>query len=667
MKLFRIHGDNIVECERIANLLIKYSKPYTIKRGFESLACPYVIFEMSYPVEETIKLEFFPGFNKHNNDRWDTNVLDILRAKGCFLDETPDAIITHVVDGKEEVLVAIEFCSALQAGNQAWQRSGRAYSVGRTGCPYIYIVDFVKYELDTNTRSRKALRFPNSAVVYSYVSFSNHINNFIVQAYVKSEEFQPDYDQRIKGFSETIFGEKEIAKYILLKMLQSETKEIEESLFNKNKEMVKLLAANSSTSFSKSDWENIISSNIDFLSFCKTKKLSFRKKIADKSMNGKAKEFRDICSDFAIGIASADLPFGLIPAAQKADFAKKIISLYSITDQEIIDYLHKSTDMVVCILKGFKPKGDDNRPDRGALPLISMLLDEKIDVLTFLFGPIIKTNANKLNTNYKVLFNENGLWRSIIANSNIIIVDSPVVDGNGIVETVINNDGFKTSILGKSQSCGNILVSNAPTRFQENDVDGVIHYLFKHVISSNCFEGMCNPPGGDWSGLSIILNGYEYRWLSLPRVSQNGKRPDHVVQIFGVDDNPVLLVIESKEKYEALEDNIGAELKNYLHYLFSFKPSVYKKANENNWQIATTKCGLSRIKCFSVGAFLKPSSFDSKALFERTNCDIIFSINPNKEDKIWEIDIYTRPNSREIIDRLQSMLLPKGDIKITIK
>ena len=100
--------------------------------------------------------------------------------------------------------------------------------------------------------------------------------------------------------------------------------------------------------------------------------------------------------------------------------------------------------------------------------------------------------------------------------------------------------------------------SSVPQSFHEDDVDTGIHFLFSHLLHKVCFEGMCNPPGGDWSGLSIYYGDYEVRWLSLPRVSEevNGKRPDHVLELFGVFDRPVLLSIESKEKSSNLEKKL---------------------------------------------------------------------------------------------------------------
>ena len=167
-RIYRIHGDNIVECERIANLILNEVHPKNKKKTLISPATISENITFSYSgFDFEWELILLPGFNKAGRSRWKGDIFKALRENGSFLDETPDAIITEVNNNSEKIICAIEFCSALQAGNQAWQRSGRAFSTGRTGCPYIYIVDFVKYELDPKTRNRKALRFPNAAVPYS--------------------------------------------------------------------------------------------------------------------------------------------------------------------------------------------------------------------------------------------------------------------------------------------------------------------------------------------------------------------------------------------------------------------------------------------------------------------------------------------------------------------
>lgn len=79
--------------------------------------------------------------------------------------------MTGVRDGREVPLLAIEYCAALPAGNQAWQRCGRAYSYGLAGVPFLYVAELGGFELDS-LRERKAARLPNPAVPFSYISHS---------------------------------------------------------------------------------------------------------------------------------------------------------------------------------------------------------------------------------------------------------------------------------------------------------------------------------------------------------------------------------------------------------------------------------------------------------------------------------------------------------------
>lgn len=199
--LFRIHGDNIVECERIADLILRETQPSGVDIFLSSPSTMEYHIDFEYCGDcFSCQIDLLPGFNKAGRHRWQGNIFKALKDNGSFLDETPDAIVTRVDGENETILFAIEFCSALQAGNQAWQRNGRAFSTGRAGCPYLYIVDFVKYELDPKTRERKALRFPNPAVPYSYIHFSLETGNFVAQVYVRSEEFDKSRDAALHGF-----------------------------------------------------------------------------------------------------------------------------------------------------------------------------------------------------------------------------------------------------------------------------------------------------------------------------------------------------------------------------------------------------------------------------------------------------------------------------------
>jgi len=657
-KRFRIHGDNIVECERISDLIIRFLSPSKITRVLSSLACINIELDFIYNDKNyEWNIELLPGFNKNTNDRWKTNILDLLTQQGSFLDETPDALLTKIDDAKEEILVAVEFCSALQAGNQAWQRSGRAYSTGRTECSYLYIVDFVKYELDTRTRERKALRYPNAAVPYSYISHSKNHNNFIAQAYFRAEEFQPDFDENLSGFDTDIFSERDIAEYLVIKMMGSSTAEVEKKILDKNIKMVNFLAnkAKTGSNFTPSEWDEIYSNGHDVLDYCvKKNRFKFKKKIAEKSISGKVRLFNLLVQQYSIGLASEDLPFGIISKINRDKFVDGITKLYQISDQGLINSLKSKKDLIVCMLKGFKPGGDDNRPDRGALPLISMLAGETVEILTFVYGPILASNLETLNSDINKLAKKNGLWQSFVGLSDFIILDAPLKENNSKqITRIMNNIDNKKKYLKRSDIRNIVMISNIPNQYQENDVDTIIHVIFKYIVS-NCFEGMCNPPGGDWSGLSVIYNDDEYRWLSLPRVSSDCKRPDHVIEIFNLFDRPVILSIESKETANDLELNVGIQLKRYLEYLFDFVPSTVRKQHDE-WKISNKKLKYKDYLLFSVGAYIDTGNINSNLILERSKCDMLFALKPIPEKNEWVITMHAnKENGKIVIDYLKS-------------
>ena len=154
MNTFAIYGDNIVECERMLALLQR-SLHSTQCRVVGTAPAPTFLMETSLGEYE---FHCYPGFC-----RWEHDIIEAMRQSGGVLRETPDVFITSVEGSTEKPILAIEFCSALPAGNQAWQRSGRAYSTARCGIPYLFVTEIGGYELDAN-REKKAPRLPNPAV-----------------------------------------------------------------------------------------------------------------------------------------------------------------------------------------------------------------------------------------------------------------------------------------------------------------------------------------------------------------------------------------------------------------------------------------------------------------------------------------------------------------------
>ena len=428
LQVFRIHGDNIVECERIARLILDETNPTSTVISLISPSTIVYNIQFNYlgrPFEW--QLELLPGFNKAGRRRWESNIFNGLKNSGSFLDETPDAIVTYIEGGLETILFAVEFCSALQAGNQAWQRSGRAFSTGRTGCPYLYIVDFVKYELDSRTRERKALRFPNPAVPYSYISFSKDIGNFVAQVYTRSEEFDKEFDRSLISFDENDFAEAELSRYIIKKMCGFDTTDEEETILQKNLNVVMFLASSSNpaTNFTPEQWRQLYTYRYGIVQFSlENSDFNFRKTITAKGHHGRSAGFLDLVGSLSVGLASKGIPFGIIPAANRSKLANGIRRLYPSYDGDVLDIIaSERSDLILCMIKGFKPRGDDNRPDRGILPLAAMLASTDIEVLTYIYGPIIERNFNLLVENPKRLATVNGFWRSILALSNFVALE----------------------------------------------------------------------------------------------------------------------------------------------------------------------------------------------------------------------------------------------------
>lgn len=667
-EIYRIHGDNIVECERIANLIISTVHPSakSIKKTLISPATISIKISFFYDgVHMNWELLLLPGFNKAGRSRWAGDIFKSLREHGSFLDETPDAIITKLEgNNTERILCAIEFCSALQAGNQAWQRSGRAFSTGRTGCPYLYIVDFVKYELDPKTRERKSLRFPNAAVPYSYINYSKFSGNFVAQVYVKSESFDKKLDPALENFDETNFAETELAHFLIQTMVGLDTSSTRNKILQKSFNVVCFLAstANPKTSFSPLDWRKIQTSHHSVIDYCiDNTRFNFHKVITQKGAHGHILELVKLIDGLSVGFTSRDLPIGIIPAKVRSDFANGIKKIYPQLDPNVISRLSESKkNLVLCLIKGFKPRGDDNRPDRGLLPLASMLSDNKSEILTILYGPVLYKNYLALLTHPKQLAKTNGLWKSILALSDFLLLDIPILSNPRLkdAEQLIDTSELKKHFTFRNSTIPYLdskVFSNSPRSYHEDDVDTGIHYIFTKILRNSCFEGMCNPPGGDWSGFSIISpqDNTEKRWLSLPRVSETikGKRPDHILELFLTSmkaPNPLLLCIESKEKSADLEPSVGIGLINYVKHLMSYLPNVERSICTNApWQRSKQKVNFHDFTVISAAAYLEKYAEEEQVVQKESKCDMLFIMSPKHPG--WKLRIVPFTNNAKML------------------
>ena len=109
MTTFRIHGDNIVECERVTQIILDALKPNKITTQLIAPSTTMFSLQSSYDGEDIDwHFELLPGFNKNNKKRWPGNIFDSLKEAGSFFDETPDVIISEIDKANQEtILLAI--------------------------------------------------------------------------------------------------------------------------------------------------------------------------------------------------------------------------------------------------------------------------------------------------------------------------------------------------------------------------------------------------------------------------------------------------------------------------------------------------------------------------------------------------------------------------------
>lgn len=619
MSVYHLHGDNIVECERTILLIKEALSDYLeyFEVALEISVCPKYSFKLNN-ISETNEIILFPGY-----ERWNFNILDLIRYRGGVLREAADVILTKVDNNNERPIIAIEYCGALPAGNQAWQRSGRAYSFGKSKILYLYIAELGGYELGEN-RERKAARMPNPAVPFSYISFS--LNNITptLPIFIAA----PGADNEVRRMFASVFAENELKELIRNIFIDRENSETIESIRLKTLNFVELRSSTARTgeTLAPTQWKaayELIKRNNSFVDYLVANiQLQWAKTAYIKDITDSAQKLMLDISDIAIGMSSSKLPICII-SYNKIDKLKVVLqNIYgSNLSNEFTQWICKKRNLTICWVMGFKPKGDDARPDRGLPPLTRMLAGENKDILTIVYGPALSSTWEYLDTNPIRLFS-NGLWESIFAVSDALLIDSSTDN--------VKKHGYLKSHWSKTVKNGiNIeKVIPKPIRIGENDVDTIIHLILAHYSSSYVFEGMCNPPGGDWSGISLqsTKRDLELRWLTLPRVSNaNEKRPDHVFQLFLPNQKPIIICVESKETDRNIEENIGFRLKSYIKYLLKTTSSVEKSNLNKRWEKSTHQINESDFDFAAVAAFISNDESQINRVKTKANCDLLMA------------------------------------------
>lgn len=617
-KHFHIYGDNVVECTRMLNYVIHGLGDLVeeVKASYDSITCP--LYSVVLPDQELL-FRFFPGYGDH---RWNQNVLSFVRDSGGKLREAADVIFTRKTAGDEQPIAAIEFCGALPAGNQAWQRQGRAFSFAHAGIPYFYVAELGGFELDEERR-RKAERMPNPAVPFSFLSMTEYQGSACLPVYGFNAGAT---DETIKRYK-SVFGTNDFHAFLKHAVLGESTACAEAELASKCAEIVKLLASSRKRQegLTLEQWEiarRTVSTGGSLLNFLDLHaRLSWRKSAYIESLTESARAFMGLCAERCYGLTSGSLPLSFVPAGQREAFSRKALALYSDAGPDFGAWLSDGArHLAISWVMGFKPAGGDARPDRGLPPFARMLIGEECDLMTFVYGPAPAAHWEELDHDPIALARRNGLWDSVLGASDSVLVDSSTKP-SGVSRSYLRSAWAVAP--GKERISLN--VEPKVLSFGEQDVDTALHMAFESLGLAVAFEGMCNPPGGDWSGISFRWDsdGAEYRWLTLPRVSADGaKRPDHVAAIFGCGRSPVCLCVESKERARSLGSNIGPRLARYVGALFDTPPSVCREKASWAWRIYDAPWRRRRLSFLSAGAYLGTGDDPFKGVAQDAGLDV---------------------------------------------
>jgi hypothetical protein len=648
-RYLRIHGDNIVECERTLLLLSQAFGKEVRLMPESSLYMP--VYELRINEKEALQIDLLAG-----HGRWGVDMAAALMNNGGVLRESADSYITEIINGKEQILLAMEYCSALPAGNNAWQRNGRAYSSILAGVPYLYYAEIGGVELDEN-RAVKAPRFPNPVVPFSYLTTTKRMSAFCVPVYTT----HPSITDTLNNKFQSVFGYSDSLEIVKGVILKTDFSKAVTTLIQKALSLVTLLAneRRATDTLRNTEWANLLNaqSSGEWLKE-NSARLIWKKKTVDKVQvsNTFKQLFASVLAFDCLTIGAKYLPICIIPDNRRTDFEALLKRLYP----KMQFAFDKTKQLAIIWVTGFKPRGDDSRPDRGLTPLARMILGNDTDILTVVYGPAKQSTWQAFIKSPVQIAIDNGLWQSILNICNYVLIDSVTCN-----EKLF----YKTNAKQKENPAPIVFPYQKPNiAFSEHDTDSAIHQIFSRKEQYEVYESLCNPPGGDWSGISYFENNEnEYRWTSLPRVSAvGGKRPDHIIQVMGKTKN-IFLSIESKQKGKDLEDNIGVNLKTYINDLFQNLPTAYKTAVQDWRLFDKDKLSIKQYSIISIGAFIYSNDTDLQTQLQRGKLDIVFAFAFEFEfGKETVLHILSNTSGNLIKDLLEQICVDIKGVKIHI-
>lgn len=474
---YRLYGDNILECENVLVWLTSELSPFKLKEQYGSIERPVLLFDCEQ-LNQSFFIQLCPYYGGTGNALvWQNDPLN------STFNEKPDALISKVgVDGfDEKPLVAIEFCDALQAGNQAWQRFKRVLDPIELEIPYLYVLPIIGWERDSEGLVLKNPRYQSAQITLAQLSVSGKLAVPSLQIYKDTPwaKLALETNKYIPNNYKDIISEKYAIEYVtalIINSLKANTADIKMPLKNIVKSMLGIARFYSSFSNTNlpihknhpalnpvkleevaDEYANAFVNKkavsgynalheITFKDFTLSgvpfykdlqKKTSSEEfySLFSKYFNFKSKDFFSESEKLMIWSESINPPheksdFPITYKSKKSEafiirnktkFIKFVMTLYPDIDNTVINWINtRQGEFVVIPMYGYKPSGD-SRPDRGLVPMIYALfpqIAENGNILVIMYSKYTPINWKNLISN-----RNNELWNTIRRYSGAVIVD----------------------------------------------------------------------------------------------------------------------------------------------------------------------------------------------------------------------------------------------------
>ena len=333
---------------------------------------------------------------------------------------------------------------------------------------------------------------PNPTVPFSFLTVTAYTESPCLPVYYANDAAT---DETIQRYGDA-FGRERFLELLKLLILGHPFERVTRSLSERSLALVRLLA-NSKTrndGLTADQWKaayKAVSKGISLPDFLAANvRLPWKKKAYIAALTDTARRFMDLGATDSLGLSSSALPLSFVPRDKRPAFSARARELYPDMPAELAALLaDDNVHLVIAWVMGFKPRGDDARPDRGLAPLARMLVGNDCDLLAFIYGPAPRAHWHLLASDPLRLSASNGLWQAVLAVSDAVLVDSATKPDD-------TPRAYLKRAWAPPPQPPNIPLRVEPrvSSLSEHDVDTALHVCITSLGPAVAFEGLCNPP-----------------------------------------------------------------------------------------------------------------------------------------------------------------------------